>query len=340
MNSRQLFEAAIAGESPERMPVWFMRQAGRLFPEYRKLRKEYDFKELCQSPENNARVTCMPVQKLDVDAAIIFSDILLPLESIGAGFELVPGEGPVLDRTIDSAADVDNLTMGSPRDDLSYVFEAIRSSIDRLPESVPLIGFAGAPFTLASYLVEGGRSRSMMKTRRFMLNEPQAWTEFMNRLVDVTIPYLQGQIEAGAEFLQLFDSWVGQLSPARYRDQVLPHTKRIIDAIDNVPMIHFGTKTAGLLPHIAESGADVISLDWRIDLEKAEGVLGEDTIMQGNFDPGLLLGNFDEIQTQLDNIIEQAPDRGHIFNLGHGILPETEPEIMKSLVRYVKAESG
>ncbi len=339
MNSRQLLDDAIRGNSPTRMPVWFMRQAGRLFGVYRELREEYSFKELCRSPELNARVTCLPVEELEVDAGIIFSDILLPLESIGAGFEIVPGEGPVLDRTIETPADVKELQLQTPREDLNYVFEAITRSLSRLPGDVPVIGFAGAPFTLASYLVEGGRSRSLLKTRKFMVEQPRAWADLMDLLVEVTVPFLNGQVEAGAEFLQVFDSWVGQLSPGLYQRYVLPYTRRIFDRTDGVPIIHFGTGTAGLLDLISRVEPEVVSLDWRIDLADARDWVRTPTCFQGNLDPGLLLGPFESFRPEVDRILEQAPDRGHVFNLGHGFLPETEPETVKTLVDYVKTQT-
>lgn len=338
MNSRDALFDAIHGRSNPKTPVWFMRQAGRLFPEYRALREDYDFKELCRNEKLNARVTCMPVERLGVDAAIIFSDILLPLESVGAGFELVPGEGPVLDRTVESMNDVRELSAGSPRQDLDYVLEAIEASIDRLPEDVPLIGFAGAPFTLASYLVEGGKSRNHMKTRNFMLNEPEAWDRLMDLLVDLTIPYLEGQVEAGAEILQLFDSWVGQLSPPLYEERVLPHTERIVEAVDGPPLIHFGTKTAGLLPLIEKLDVDVLGIDWRIDVATARNQLSDPPCLQGNLDPGLLLNDFPSVKPYVDRILEQASPAGHVFNLGHGILPETQPEVVEKLVEYVHSQ--
>lgn len=339
MNSRQIMMDAIAGKQSNPTPIWFMRQAGRLFSDYRDLREDHDFKSLCQSPELNARVTCMPVERLDVDAAIIFSDILLPLESIGAGFELVPDKGPVLDQQIRTDDDVFGLSVDSPQDQLDYVYEAIQVSIDRLPDDVPLIGFAGAPFTLASYLIEGGRSRSLMRTRKFILNKPDAWSQLMEILVDVTIKYLEGQLEAGAEILQLFDSWVGQLSPPLYKDRILPYTREIFDHFEKTPFIHFGTKTAGILNLIDTIDPDVISLDWRIEIPDALNSLSMGSTLQGNLDPGFLLSNFDKIRPQVDRILEQAPS-GHIFNLGHGILPDTTPDTVKKLVDYVHRETS
>lgn len=327
--------AAIHGDSPEVTPVWFMRQAGRLFPEYRQLREKYDFKQLCSSPSLNAKVTCLPVFKLGVDAAIIFSDILLPLESLGPEFEFVSGEGPVLHQTVDTIRKIKRLDDGSPKGDLEAIYDAIRRSLDQLPDDVPLIGFGGAPFTLASYLIEGGRSRDHLKTRQFMMNQPDAWAILMEKLVNVTIPHLEGQVEAGAEILQLFDSWVGQVSPTAYRDCVLPYTRAIFQELSGVPLIHFGTKTAGLLRHIKQCGPDVISLDWRIELSEASRRLQDEVPLQGNLDPALLLSDFDRIRPHVDAILEQAPAAGHLFNLGHGILPQTEPDRVKKLVEYV-----
>lgn len=341
MNSRQLFEAALDPDRvPEATPVWFMRQAGRLFPEYRKIREEHPFKEVCSNPELNAEVTCMPVEELGVDAAIIFADILLPLEGMGSGFELVPGKGPVIEDPVKSPEDVKNLTSGTPAEELSYVYRAIEASVERLPGDVPLIGFAGAPFTLASYLIEGGKSRSHLRTRQFLLEHPEAWDELMSLIVKASIEYLQHQVEAGAEFVQLFDSWAGQLSPGVYREHVSNHTASIVQAINDVPVIHFGTKTAGLLEEIAGTGPDVMGLDWRISLGNARYHYEESMPVQGNLDPALLLTDFGTVKTHLDRIFEQARSYpGHVFNLGHGILPETEPDIVRRTVDYVHETS-
>lgn len=337
VNSRDAFETAL---DPDRSdgptPVWFMRQAGRLFDEYRAIREEHDFKEVCRAPDLNARVTCMPVERLDVDAAIIFADILLPLEGMGSGFELVPGEGPVIDNPVETPDDVDRLTAGNPGRELQYVFRAIETSIDRLPDDVPLIGFAGAPFTLASYLIEGGKSRNHLKTRRFLLDHPEAWDRLMSTIVEATIEYLEGQVDAGAELVQVFDSWVGQLSPTVYSRHVADHTAAIIDAIDEVPVIHFGTKTAGLLRRISSLGPDAVGLDWRISLREAKHHLNAGQPVQGNLDPALLLTDFETVKQHVDGILDQAREYpGHVFNLGHGILPETEPEVVRQTVDYV-----
>ncbi|MFB6345749.1 MAG: uroporphyrinogen decarboxylase [bacterium] len=337
MNSRNAFQAAIDGDSRNSpTPVWFMRQAGRLFDEYRAIREDHDFKEVCRSAELNARVTCMPVERLNVDAAIIFADILLPLEGMGSGFELVPGKGPVIDNPVRTPDDVDQLKTGTPRQDLSYVYNAIEASIDKLPDDVPLIGFAGAPFTLASYLIEGGKSRSHHRTRTFMLDYPKAWDQLMSKIVDATVEYLRGQIDAGAEYVQLFDSWVGQLSPPVYQRHVSDHSREIIESIRSVPIIHFGTKTAGLLGSISNLSPDVVGLDWRIELEEAQQQLTDRPAVQGNLDPALFLTSFDTVKSHVDTILEQAETySGHIFNLGHGILPDTEPEIVRRTVDYV-----
>ncbi len=339
MNSRQLMMDAIQGNENPTTPVWFMRQAGRLFEEYRNLREEYDFKELCQDAEMNAQVTCMPAERLNVDAAIIFSDILLPLEILDAGFELVPGEGPVMDRTVRSHEDVEQLKKPTGVEKLNYVFRAIEGSIERLPDDVPLIGFAGAPFTLATYLVEGGKSRDHIRTRRFMLNNPEAWDELMDRLVNLTIPYLRGQVEAGAEILQLFDSWIGQIGPDQYRKWILPHTRRIREAFPDTPFIHFGTGTAGLLSSIADCEPDVIGLDWRVELSDVRDRLGDEFCYQGNMDPALPLTDADTVRSEADRILQASNPDGHIFNLGHGVLPDTEPEVIKKLVTHVHEHS-
>lgn len=342
MNSRERFHAALEVNSTEGpTPVWFMRQAGRLFEEYRAIRKEHEFKTVCRNPELNARVTCMPVEQLGVDAAIIFADILLLLEGMGSGFELVPGEGPVIESPVRSPRDVDELHAADPGEDLGYVFDAIGASVERLPDDVPLIGFAGAPFTLASYLIEGGKSRNHYRTRRFMLDYPEAWERLMSYVVEGTVEYLRGQIKAGAEFAQLFDSWVGQLSPTIYRKHVADHTEAIINGIDSAPVIHFGTQTAGLLPAISSLNPDVIGVDWRISLREAQKSFEQPTPVQGNLDPALFLTSFETVRNHVDEILDQAKHHpGHVFNLGHGILPETEPEIVRKTVQYVHEKTA
>jgi len=314
-----------------------MRQAGRYMPEYRAIRERLGFLELCKNPEAAAEVTLLPVERLGVDAAIIFADILLPVEAMGVGLEFSRGEGPVIRRPVRGAADLGRLADVDPREATPFVFEAIRKVRAALKERVPLIGFAGAPFTLASYLIEGGPSREYLDTKRLMHDDPAAWRLLMERLVGVTVGYLNGQIAAGAQTVQLFDSWVGILSPDDYREFVLPHTRATVNGITaGVPVIHFGTGTAGLLELMRVAGGDVIGLDWRVDLGEGWRRVGYDVGVQGNLDPALLLAKPAEIRREVEAILRRAGGRpGHIFNLGHGVLPETPVDHVIAFVEMV-----
>ncbi len=331
------FLRACRREPTEYTPVWLMRQAGRFMAEYRALRARFGFLELCKNPEAAAEVTLLPVERLGVDAAIIFADILLPVEPMGVGLEFAKGEGPIIHRPVRRAADLATLADVDPREATPFVFEAIRKVRTALSERVPLIGFAGAPFTVASYLIEGGASREYLHTKRLMHDDPSTWQALMERLVKVTVGYVNGQIAAGAQAVQLFDSWVGALSPADYREFVLAHTRAVIKGLTpGVPVIHFGTGTAGLLELVREAGGDVIGLDWRVDLGDAWKRLGYDVAVQGNLDPALLLAKPAEIKRHVRAILDRAAGRpGHIFNLGHGVLPETPVEHVIAMVEMV-----
>ena len=331
------FLRACRREPTEYTPVWLMRQAGRFMAEYRALRARFGFLELCKNPEAAAEVTLLPVERLGVDAAIIFADILLPVEAMGVGLEFAKGEGPVIHRPVRGAADLAGLADVDPREATPFVFEAIQKVRKALSERVPLIGFAGAPFTVASYLIEGGASREYLHTKRLMHDDPSTWQALMERLVKVTVGYVNGQIAAGAQAVQLFDSWVGTLSPADYREFVLPHTRAVVKGLTpGVPVIHFGTGTAGLLELVREAGGDVIGLDWRVDLGDAWKRLGYDVAVQGNLDPALLLAKPAEIKRHVRAILDRAAGRpGHIFNLGHGVLPETPVEHVIAMVEMV-----
>jgi uroporphyrinogen decarboxylase len=311
-----------------------MRQAGRYMPEYRAVREKLGFLELCKRPEAAAEVTVTAVDVLGVDAAIVFADILLVLEPLGARLEFTAGDGPVIRNPIASAADVDRVTPVAAGA-LDYVARSVR--LARAGLKVPLIGFAGAPFTLASYLIEGGSSRSFLKTRRFMLADPGAWHALMERLVVAVRDYLNLQVAAGADAVQLFDSWVGALSPADYRTFVLPHVRTLVAGIaPGTPVIHFGTDTAGLLECQRAAGGDVIGLDWRVDLDAAWARLGHDVAVQGNLDPTALFAPLPELRRRVEAILGQAAGRpGHVFNLGHGILPETPVAHAQALVGMV-----
>ena len=310
-------------------------------PEYRAVREKLGFLELCHSPDAAAEVTITAAERLGVDAAIIFADILLVLEPMDVGLEFTRGDGPAIRRPVRTGADVDRLAevdVGA----LAYVAEAVRRARGALRPDVPLIGFAGAPFTLASYLVEGGGSRTYARTKAFMLEDPGAWRALMERLVRVVAAYLNAQIAAGADAVQLFDSWVGCLAPADYRTHVLPHVRALVGALrPGTPVIHFGTGTAGFLEAMRAAGGDVIGLDWRVDLDAAWARLGHDVAVQGNLDPAALLGPIADIRAHAAAILGQAAGRpGHIFNLGHGILPETPVDHVRALVDAVHALSA
>ena len=323
-------------------PVWLMRQAGRYMAEYRALRAKHAFLELCKTPVAAAEVTLQPVERIGVDAAILFADILLVLEPLGVGLEFTRGEGPHILRPIRSAAHVAHLPTVDVGSSVGYVFETVRLARRALAGRVPLIGFAGAPFTLASYLIEGGASRDFLHTKRFMRAEPAAWHALMARLADITTDYLNGQVGAGAQAVQLFDSWIGTLSLADYREYVLPHTAAVFKRLAaGAPAIHFGTGTAALLEAMREAGGDVIGLDWRVDLGAAWDRLGPDVAVQGNLDPAVLLAPVDEIRRAARAILDGAARRpGHIFNLGHGVHAETPVDHVRALVDQVHEMSA
>ena len=305
--------------------------------EYRALRERVPFLALCKTPDLAAQVTIEAVERLGVDAAILFSDILLVLEPMGVGLEFAQGDGPVIHRPVRSGKDIDSLREVPPGESVPFVFEAVRQIRRGLPSHIPLIGFSGAPFTLASYLIEGGASRQYLETKRLMYQEPAAWHALMEHLVRVITAYVNGQITAGAQAIQLFDSWVGCLAPQDYRTYLLPHMQTLVQGITpGIPLIHFGTGTAGLLELLAEAGGDVIGVDWRVDLEAAWRRIGADRAVQGNLDPLALFAPLDELRKQVQRILDAAKGRaGHIFNLGHGILPQTPVDNVIALVDMV-----
>ena len=314
-----------------------MRQAGRYMPEYRAIRARHGFLELCKNPDAAAEVTLQPVERLGVDAAILFADILLIVEPLGVGLEVGKGEGPIIHRPIRGDADVARLGPVDVDGAVGFVFETVSRVKKALDGRVPLIGFAGAPFTVASYVVEGGASRDYLHVKRLMYEAPAAWARLMEVLVDATARYLNGQIAAGADAVQVFDSWVGALSPADYRASVLPHMRALFAKLTpGVPAIHFGTGTAGLLPLLREAGGDVIGVDWRIDLAAAWAAVGHDVAVQGNLDPAVLLAAPAYIRKRAKAVLDAVGGRpGHIFNLGHGVHKETPVEHVKALVDIV-----
>ncbi|MEW6322752.1 MAG: uroporphyrinogen decarboxylase [Acidobacteriota bacterium] len=337
------FLRACRREPVDATPVWFMRQAGRYMADYRALRQKYTLLQLCRSPELATRVTLQPVDAIDVDAAILFSDLLLPLEPMGIPFDFVKGEGPQIEQPIRTAADIDRVRVVEPREALGYVLEAIRQIKRELAGRVPLIGFAGAPFTLASYAIEGGHSNNFALTKALMYGSPDAWHRLCAKLADLVADYLAAQIEAGVDAVQVFDSWVGALNAADYREFALPHTQRIFDHLRDrgVPTIHFGTATGSILREMREAGGDVIGADWRMPLDEAWERIGADRGIQGNLDPTLLLGPLDRLFTGAEDVLRRAAGRpGHIFNLGHGILPATPLEHVQRLARYVHQASA
>ena len=306
--------------------------------EYRRLRERYSLLDLCRTPDLATEVTLQPIRRLDVDAAILFSDLLLPLEPLGIKFDFIHGEGPVIDQPLRSEADLAGIRRFEPRTELAYVLDAIRQIKVELGDRVPLIGFAGAPFTLASYAIEGGHSSNFAHTKSLMYGAPAAWHQFCATVSEVIGDYLAAQIEAGVDAVQVFDSWVGALNAADYREFVMPHTKRIFDRIAplGVPTLHFGVGTGSILGDMREAGGDVIGADWRTPLDEAWSRIGHDRGIQGNLDPTVLLGPIDRMFASVDDVLARAGGRpGHIFNLGHGILPMTPVEHVQALAEYV-----
>jgi uroporphyrinogen decarboxylase len=331
------FLKACRREPVDCTPVWFMRQAGRYMAEYRALRAKHSILELCKTPELAAQVTLQPIDRFPLDAAIIFADILLPLEPMGLSLEFAAGEGPVIHNPVRNQADVERLNVVDGGE-LDYVAEAIRQTRHALNGRVPLIGFAGAPFTLASYAIEGGSSRNYLLTKQLMYSEPKAWHQLMDKFARVITGYLRRQIKAGAQAIQLFDSWVGCLSVGDYVEYVMPHVQLIFEGLkrEGVPMIHFGTGTSAMLPQMREAGGDVIGVDWRIHLDEAWATVGHDVAVQGNLDPLALFAPLHEIERRVADILRRAGGRpGHIFNLGHGILPTTPIEHVAATIDMV-----
>jgi uroporphyrinogen decarboxylase len=333
------FLRACQGLPVDATPVWFMRQAGRYMPEYRAIREKHSLLEIVRQPDLAAEITLQPVRLLGVDAAILFADILLPVVPMGLSLEFVKGEGPSISDPVRSMADIDGMRRLEPEDDLGHVLEAIKLIRRELDgEDIPLIGFAGAPFTVASYMIEGGPSRTYRHTKGLMHAQPEIWEMLMSLLADSLANYLVAQVEAGAQAVQLFDSWVGNLTSFDYLRYVLPYTQQVIKRVEasGVPVIHFGTDTATLLPLLKKAGGSVFGLDWRINLAEGWNVLGPEVAVQGNLDPVALFDPIPVLKGQVIDILKLAGGRpGHIFNLGHGILPETPVDHVKAVVEIV-----
>jgi uroporphyrinogen decarboxylase len=336
------FVRACKSQPVDRTPVWFMRQAGRYMAEYRAVRKEHSLLEICKKPALAAEVTITAAEILGVDAAIIFADLLLPLEVMGLPFHFSAGEGPVIEKPVRTREDIANLRTDRAAE-LGYVSEAVALVAKHFADRVPVIGFCGAPFTLASYMIEGGGSRNYVHAKKMMYNHPKDWDALMSKLVAVTSAYSAEQVRAGADVIQIFDSWVGCLSVEDYRRYVLPHVTGMVKQLQKtgVPVIYFGTDSATLLPAMKETGADVIGLDWRIPLDEGWERLKHKSAVQGNLDPVLLFADWKELKSRAEDILRLAAGRaGHIFNLGHGILPETPVDNVKNLARFVQEYSG
>jgi uroporphyrinogen decarboxylase len=337
--SAPLLVRAARREPVERTPIWFMRQAGRSLPEYREIRKRAGLFEVVRQPELCAEVTLQPVRRHDVDAAVMFTDIMFPVIGMGVDVDLVDNVGPVVAEPIETAADVDRLMTPEPEESCPFVLESIRLVRAELRPDQAVIGFCGGPFTVAGYLIEGKPSREFTKVKTMMYRRPATWHGLMEKLADAFARYVRGKVRAGADVIQVFDSWVGALSPSDYEEFVAPYSARILASVD-VPTIHFGTGTATLLPSMAEAGGDVIGLDWRIPLDAGWAAVGADRGVQGNLDPAVLLGPWDRAESAALDVLRRAGARpGHVFNLGHGVLPQTEPDVLTRLTELVKEAS-
>ena len=332
------FLAACRGLPHVRTPVWFMRQAGRSLPEYRAIRGTGSILDAITDPELATEITLQPVLRYGTDAAILYSDIVVPVHAIGFGVDVEPGIGPVVERPFECAADLERLRPLDPESDTPYVIETIRALTAEL--TVPLIGFAGAPFTVASYLIEGAPSRTYARTKALMLGDPDLWFALLDRLVDLAVASLRSQVAAGAGALQVFDSWAGALSPPTYERYVLPSSRRLFDGIADlgVPRIHFGVGTGEILRLMADAGADVVGVDWRVPLDEARRRLGPEAVLQGNLDPATCLAPIEAINTAVADVLRRNGDHpGHVFNLGHGVLPDTDPAVLEHIVDLVHA---
>ena len=331
-----LLVRAARREPVERTPVWFMRQAGRSLPEYRAIRERHTLFEVCREPELCADVTLQPVRRYDVDAAVMFADIMLPVLGMGIDVELVESVGPVVEYPITTAADVERLAVPEPDEAVPFVLESVRLVRGELRDDQAVVGFCGGPFTVAGYLVEGRPTREFLKVKTLMYREPAAWHALMEKLAATFAAYVAAKARAGADVIQVFDSWVGALSPADYEEFVAPYSARILSAVD-VPTIHFGTGTTALLRSMADAGGDVIGLDWRVPLDRGWDEVGNERGVQGNLDPAVLLGPWERVEDATRDVLARAEGRrGHVFNLGHGVLPDTNPDDLRRLTELVQ----
>jgi uroporphyrinogen decarboxylase len=338
---RARFLAGCRGEPTDATPVWFMRQAGRCLADYRALRERYSILEIAKTPELAGRVALMPVEQLGVDGAVLFADIMLPLEGMGVSLEIQPELGPIVHHPIRTMADVERLRVVDPRESVPYVLETVRLLRAELGERAAVIGFSGAPFTLACYLVEGRPSRDYAQAKGLMYRQPDVWAALMEKLADQMTAYLRAQVEAGADVVQLFDSWVGALAPGDFARDVLPWSRRIFDGVRGpAPTIYFGTGAAGLLELMARAGSDLLSVDWRVPLDEAWARIGFDRGIQGNLDPIRPLAGWAAAEEGMRDVLARAAGRpGHVFNLGHGVMPETDPDVLRRLVDRVHEET-
>ncbi|HXO66485.1 MAG TPA: uroporphyrinogen decarboxylase [Candidatus Dormibacteraeota bacterium] len=338
MTGAERFLSACRRGDVDATPVWFMRQAGRCLAEYRELRERYDILTIAKTPELCQRVTLMPVQTLGVDAAVLYADIMLPLEGMGVPFTIDPGVGPIIERPLQTSADVNGLRVIEAEEATPFLFEAIRGLRREVEGKTALVGFAGAPYTVASYLIEGRPSKDFGRSKALMYGQPEVWHKLMDTLSEVTIRYLRAQVEAGVQVVQLFDSWMGSLGRREYQEHVLPYSRRVFDSINElgVPTIHFGTGTAGLLEQMTAAGSGIISVDWRIPLDEAWRRIGHEKGIQGNLDPAVLMAPWEVIERESRRVLDYAAGRpGHIFNLGHGVLADTPSEHLSRLVELV-----
>lgn len=343
MTGRERMLAAARREPTDVTPIWFMRQAGRALPEYRKLRETHEILEMAKTPDMATEISLMPIRRLHVDAAVLYADIMLVLEGMGLPYYIEPDIGPIVPQPLRTEEDIARLRVVPAEEATPYVFQTIRQIRDVVKDEIAIVGFGGGPFTLACYMIEGKPSRDFSTAKGLMFARPDLWHRLMETTTEVLVRYLRAQVEAGADIIQLFDSWVGGLAPAHYERYVLPYSRRIFTELRalNVPSIHFGTGTASLLELMAQAGSDVISVDWRVPLDEAWKRIGDDKGIQGNLDPTILGADWEIVEAEADDVLRRAGNRpGHIFNLGHGVMPDTSPDQLARLVDFVRTKTA